>query len=135
MLIQRHPNHMQVSPQAFEVYIHVAKPRILCIIIDETSISHWEASVEANEASWFIIIVCIIHGKKKLSLLSSTSMRQFLEIFPYVSSRLFSHRHSLQFAPALSFNIVYTRMQALALIIIIVVIKHSVPKGHPLFLQ
>ena len=131
MLIQRHPNHMQVSPQAFEVYIHVAKPRILCIIIDETSISHWEA----NEASWFIIIMCIIHGKKKLSLLSSTSMRQFLEIFPYVSSRLFLHWHSLQFAPAPSFNIVHTRMQAVALIIIIVVIKHSVPKGHPLFLR
>ena len=54
---------MLVSQQAFEVYIHVAKPRISCIN-NETSISHWEASVEADEASWFMIIMCHIHGKK-----------------------------------------------------------------------
>ena len=33
-------------------------------IIGETSISHWEASVKANVASWFIMIMCHVHRKK-----------------------------------------------------------------------
>ena len=47
-------------------------------IIGETSISHWEASVKANVASWFVMIMCHIqsHRNKKLSLLAQLQIHE-----------------------------------------------------------
>ena len=44
--------------------------------VGETSITHWEASVKANVASWFIMIMCHIHRKKKLSLLAQLQIHE-----------------------------------------------------------